>query len=1292
MPGAALQIALVVCVACLNLSIPRRPDVFRNGNQVDRENTASFLKWVSFSWAETLLKISKKSPLQMSDLPELSYSLRTECGVGACRQMSENNNAGARGVWIMILRSQSRHLICQAVVAVALSVLSFVPQFSLMQILAGLEDRQKGEGDEIRLWKFVILLGLSSVVVAILEMIKYWISYNKLTVGVQELLTVAIFDKAVRLNAGRTSNEDESPGSDSVQNPVNTAAIDAKNVADFLCWCFQLYETPLKLTIASVFLFKLLGLNGLFACVVVVSIMGFANSFTATKYNESQDRLMGDRDHKLAMITEILRGIQHVKFCALEDRWEKRIHVLREDEMRSLWSTYLWQMLMFTLCFLGPIVLSATSLTVYAVANGKLSPTTAFTTVAVLNSIEMSLSLLPDVMAMFGSASVSIQRISTFFAAPDHSSSVVSSNSVEFQDAAIAWPGSATDQQDANLKGLTLQFPPNSLSIISGPTGAGKSLLLAAILGECDILAGSVHAPAPVRLGEQVSSGIAYVPQVPWIERGTIKNNILFGAHFNASRYSKVLFACALGKDLEQLPQGDSTEIGTNGANLSGGQKWRVCLARALYSSAHTLILDDILSAVDVHTRVHLYRHALIGEMAQDRTRILVTHHIDLCLPQAKYLVRLREGSAEGMFVDGVPGHEIRELSTIEVGDADGLPDFNQQIDHIELPTIADDKAREEMAWEVCKSYVSRGGRSSDWILMIVSFLGYSVLMLGRAAWVQFWTNQTSNPESIPGDSTGSHHGLLYYLSIYLGLSAVACIIGTLRCYLIVRISYRASQKLFNQMLHTILRAPLQWHSTTPFGRILNRFSSDLSVLDSRLTADLRSTLDLATEVAMSMVAGVFVNPQIMLVAAALVALYLHYARQYLKAARQLKRFESSAKSPILGQFDSSIAGLSVIRAFGRVEEYREFFRDKVDCHARAMWHLLLLNRWLAFRNSMIGAVFSASSTALIVSLGNVDAAAAGFAITFTMQMSTIMGLAIGYYASLENDMNSVERIVDYSRVEKENYKGLKAPAAWPTEGRLEVSDLVVHHAPHLPPVLQQVNFSIPGSMRVGVVGRTGAGKSSLVQALFRILEADQGQISVDGIDISQIRLQDLRSRIAVIPQSPVIFRGSIRSNLDPFNDYQERELVHALDSVGWLPELEFAEAGTPSPLERTVTEGGNNLSSGQRQLLCIAREIVHKPKILVLDEATSAVDKSTDQLIQQSVRSAFRRGETTLVVIAHRLSTVADFDRILVLDAGQVAEFGSPQELLGRENGMFREMVEQDSEKKTLKEIIKSG
>lgn len=454
------------------------------------------------------------------------------------------------------------------------------------------------------------------------------------------------------------------------------------------------------------------------------------------------------------------------------------------------------------------------------------------------------------------------------------------------------------------------------------------------------------------------------------------------------------------------------------------------------------------------------------------------------------------------------------------------------------------------------------------------------------------------------------------------------------------------------------------------------------------------------------------------LLSVTLLAICIQIARIYLSGAREVKRLESNAKSPVFEQFGSALTGVGTIRAFDKCDVYIARMFRKIDDHSTSFWHLWAFNRWMGWRMSAVGGLFATFVAIMILLIGGIDASLAGFALSFALEYGQVVIWTIRHYTNLELDMNAAERIIEYSNLPTESLDGADPPAAWPSEGRLEVNDLVVGYAPDLPPVLKGLTFSVERNERIGVVGRTGAGKSSLTLALFRFLEAREGSIHIDGLDISKIKLHALRSRLAIIPQDPVLFSGTVRSNLDAFDEHEDIELRDALQRVH-LVSAEEAEsishsiittgistplatgAQSPNPninlnknpftsLSSPISEGGLNLSQGQRQLLCLARAIVSRPKIMVLDEATSAVDMATDALIQRSIREEF--GDSTLIVIAHRLSTIADFDKILVMGEGKVEEFGSPRELFGREGGVFRGMVGESGEREKLEALIREG
>jgi ABC-type multidrug transport system fused ATPase/permease subunit len=464
------------------------------------------------------------------------------------------------------------------------------------------------------------------------------------------------------------------------------------------------------------------------------------------------------------------------------------------------------------------------------------------------------------------------------------------------------------------------------------------------------------------------------------------------------------------------------------------------------------------------------------------------------------------------------------------------------------------------------------------------------------------------------------------------------------------------------------------------------------------------------------------VSPYVIILSTTLLILCVHIARLYISGAREVKRLESNAKSPVFEQFGSALTGVGTIRAFDKCDVYIARMFSKIDDHSTSFWHLWVFNRWMGWRMSLVGGFFATFVAVMILLVTDIDASLAGFALSFALEYGSVVIWTIRHYTNLELDMNAAERIIEYSNLPTESLDGADPPAHWPSEGRLEVSNLVVSYAPDLPPVLKGLTFSVERNERIGVVGRTGAGKSSLTLALFRFLEAQQGSIHIDGLDISKIKLHALRSRLAIIPQDPVLFSGTVRSNLDAFDEHEDIELRDALLRVHLISEAESAAisasasasgTGTTTPVLTTpstpnaeiyknlnknpftsllspISDGGLNLSQGQRQLLCLARAIVSRPKVMVLDEATSAVDMATDALIQRSIREEF--GDSTLIVIAHRLSTIADFDKILVLGEGKVVEFGRPEELYAMPNGVFRDMIKESGEREKLEAIIASG
>ncbi|KAJ5113970.1 hypothetical protein N7456_002504 [Penicillium angulare] len=1385
---ATVQFSLSLLAAALALSIPRRPDVLRNGTIVDRQFTTSALGRLTFSWVEPFMNLAvRKESVDMEDFAELDYDSRSKHLHASLNEQrnSDYRTETSQTLWKTLIRCHQSAFVLQFIMAVSVSFLSFLPQIALLGTLRALETRSQSPAQSTQVLICVLGFGLSTISSSIVDVWLSWISTSRLALKISAQLAVVIFDKATHLKnvkepvhstgvpQEKTDEDCQDSGASkhTRQSTINLMGVDVKRIADFASFNYFLYQCPLKLAVACTILANLVGWQGLLAGLSALVIATPLNTYAARKYSQSQAGIMGARDDKMAVIVEALRGIRQIKFASLESSWEEKINAFRDTELRAQWRAFIWQTALYALSLFSPLMLSAAALGAYAVVNGGLSASVAFTAVSVFSSIEITLATFPEGIAWLVDCVISMRRLAEFLSLPENTYQVIPADEISFVNTTISWPSGADEESIEGrflLHDITMKLPKNGLSVISGPTGSGKSLLLSSILGECDVLNGCIQAPPRPAFQEHfhgndgqwiIESAMAYVSQTPWIENGSIKNNILFGLPCDSERYQNVLFACALDKDLTILSDGDLTEVGAQGVNISGGQKWRISLARALYSRAGILVMDDVFSAVDIHTARHLLDHAVTGQLTRGRTRVLVTHHTAICLSAIDYAVHLDNGrlsyAKTGDELRREGGHQIPILQPLDTEfdhsisiDTTQSPEATNVLHRMPSQPPSEVEDREDGAkkparqlvkderrangaikWKVYKGYFAHSVNIWFCAILLTVYLGYSGLMIVRAWWLNVWTSHQSVPEQamtlmhqavnqITVQKIQLDDDIAFSIAVYVGISLLACITGSLRVYLMFHVSLRASRNLLRGLLHAILRAPLRWLDTVPLGRLLNRFSSDFVIIDSQMGTALGNTIFCAIEAIGAVFAGGLVNPVLAILTGIIVIVSLSFSRKYLASAREVNRLGSTAKSPIFVQFESMLSGLDTIRAFGRSAEYISRIQTTVDRHAQAYWHGLLLNRWLAFRMEMMGFLFTFSTMVLVSFAKGITASVAGFAISFALRYTAVTARAIRVYVTLEMALNSTERVQEYSEIAVENSDGIDPPATWPTEGRLEVSNLVVGYAPDLPPVLQGLNFSAEPNQRIGVVGRTGAGKSSLALALFRFLEARQGNILVDGLDIAKVKLHHLRSRLAIIPQDPVLFSGTVRSNLDPFGQHDDMELHSALDQVNWgggSPTLKsftdesaiFGIASNSSvssgstrysshePLRKTISlldqpisQGGQNLSQGQRQLLCLARAIISRPKIMVLDEATSAVDGDTDDFIQQSIRSEFGRN-STLLVIAHRISTIADFDRILVLDAGKAVEFGPPRDLMTIEGGVFRSLVEENGDREALENMI---
>jgi ATP-binding cassette subfamily C (CFTR/MRP) protein 4 len=923
----------------------------------------------------------------------------------------------------------------------------------------------------------------------------------------------------------------------------------------------------------------------------------------------------------------------------------------------------------------------------YVLTGNKLQAQFVYVVTSFYGTLRQPLTLhLPRCIAMLAEINISLKRVEAFLlneeTKPDGCSQNVGTNvGIAMRNACVKWMSSSSDY---TLNDLNFDVGPQQLVAVVGRVGSGKTTLLHVILKEIQLLKGELD----------VKGTISYASQEPWIFSSSIRQNILFGQKMDVKKYNKVVQVCALEKDFVLFPYGDRTIVGERGVMLSGGQKARVSLARAIYKDADIYLLDDPLSAVDTHVGKQLFEDCISGYL-KNKCTVLVTHQIQYLSNVDKIFV-LKNGSvvAGGSYAELKSSGEdfVKLLNTVENDEEVAVDKTDQAsangnrrstgiLKESDLPVpVKEQRSVGTVSKKIYLEYFRFGGSYVSASLMLLAFILTQVGASGVDYFLTVWVNleqealeKSDNSSTTVELQTSFETNTDNLLSAYSLIIIFLIVVASVRSVSFVRFCMKASKYLHNSMFAEIVRAPMRFFNTNPSGRILNRFSRDVGIVDETLPTSLMDTIQVALNVIAIAILLSLVNPWIIIPTIVIFGIFYGYKTVFLSTSRNLKRIEGTARSPIFSHLAASLQGLSTIRAFDAQEVLQMEFDNIQDCHSSAFYMFMACSRTFAFWLDInciiyIGLViFSLLFMETETYGGN-----AGLAITQSISLTGMLQRGIRQWSELENQMTSVERIVEYTEVTSESDDGKKLlPKAWPEEGRVEFFGVSMKYSVDGPHVLKKITLAAAPKEKIGIVGRTGAGKSSLISALFRLAHLE-GKILIDNVDTSEISLKDLRSKISVIPQEPILFSGTLRKNLDPFDEYSDSELWSALQEV----ELKDLLAELPSGLSSRVSEGGSNFSVGEKQLLCLARAILRDNRILILDEATANVDVQTDELIQNTIRRKFQN--CTVLIIAHRLHTVMDADKILVLDDGQVTEFNHPHLLLENTEGLFYSLVKQ--------------
>ncbi|EGF81682.1 hypothetical protein BATDEDRAFT_19380 [Batrachochytrium dendrobatidis JAM81] len=1271
-----------------------------------------FIRW-TYGWISPLLKNGYKHPLQQKELWDLDAHLQAK-NINATfdaawqKELQRPNVKSSPSIRLLrvLFAAFGKDLVRSAGDMGVTSILSVGSSVLLLYMITWIQDTQAGVATFGDWFGYVMAISifLAQLFTTFADNWQLELT-TKTGYNIKTSLIAALYKKSLVLSG-------KSRLKYSIGMITNIIATDTNRV-DIACQYLNMgWGAPFQITMATALLIWTIGPSALVGLAVMLLYIP-AQSKITSMLTSSRRKANVDADRRIKLIQETLLGIRVIKIYSWEESFEKVLSDIRTIELKHIYGFLLSRAIIAGITQAVPTFSMIASFVCFSLLGNELNPAKVFASLSLFYSFRFALMFTPLVISQVTDAWIAIGRIGALLLADelDNAPKMLplspesAEPAIDIDDATFEWDQAEVSKEDSvnsptrsfektfKLDKLNIKIPQGKLIAVVGTVGSGKSSFLNALVGEMRKVSGDVT----------FRGTVGYCQQHAWIQNATVKENILFGMPYNAAKYKSVIHSCALESDFAILSSGDSTEIGERGINLSGGQKQRISIARAVYFDPDIVLFDDPLSAVDSHVGRFLFEECILKTL-DGKTRVLVTHQLHF-LPRVDYILMMDHGRivAQGTFDELFKTNLAFSALMQEYGGLDDKLD-----EEVEKPKLAENSIKNAVVRKnsdtLAKSesikksinepppdghlmtveerntglvdtrfYMSylkmAGGMTAAFTILIVLILS-QVLRVMTDQWLAYWS---SNRFHLHRDT---------YIGTYVGLGAVQVITSVSYGAIVSYFGAIASKQIHEHALSGVFRSPISFFDSTPLGRITSRFSRDVDGVDSTLPDSIRVvvqclTMTLSNFVLISVVFPYFLIP----LAPILVGFYLLQA-YYRSTARELKRLDSVSRSPLIANVSETLTGLATIRAYNSTSRFVNKTYTLIDDCNRNYYPSIMIQRWIQLRLESLNAILVLMAAIFaVIQKSHIGAGVAGLVVAYAIQVTSVLNWSVKRATETELSMNSAERLIHYAEeltpeapdVVTKDTPGaiLDLPASWPQTGHINIDQVVLRYRKDLPPVLHGVSFVVHPGQKVGIVGRTGAGKSSIMSSILRLFEIESGSVIIDGVDVKHIGLRDLRRRIGVIPQEPVLFSGTVRSNLDPFSQYQDSELWSALERANLKPTVAEASGG----LDSVVTENGDNWSTGQRQLICLARAMLKNAKIIMLDEATASVDMATDDFIQKAIRKDFA-STTTVLTIAHRLNTIADYDMILVLGSGRVIEFDSPRNLLANPNSHFFGMV----------------